>query len=195
VNAEITVHDRRSQPAIAVFCGANPGHAPEYAVVAAALGRCVAAAGCTLVYGGASVGTMGVLADAALRAGGTVTGVIPRSMVEREVAHRGLADLRITDSMHERKALMLKLADAVAVLPGGLGTLDELFEVVTLNLLSFTAKPVGLVNGGYYDGLLAFLGTVYDSGFSHKAPMDYLIVDSNPGHLVARLLHAVPRRQ
>ena len=131
-------------PRIAVFCGSRAGNDPAYAEAAAALGRALAGRGCELVYGGAHVGLMGIAADTVLARGGRVTGVIPASMVDRELAHRGVTDLRIVGGMHERKALMASLADAFVVLPGGMGTLDELCEILTWAQLGLHAKPVGL---------------------------------------------------
>jgi uncharacterized protein (TIGR00730 family) len=153
-------------PRIAVFCGSRAGADPAYATAAAALGRVLAGRGCELVYGGAHVGLMGIAADAALAHGGRVTGVIPTAMVERELAHRGITDLRIVGSMHERKALMASLADAFLVLPGGVGTLDELCEILTWAQLGLHAKPVGLLDvRDYWRGFLAFLDTSVAEGF------------------------------
>lgn len=151
---------------IAVFCGSRAGASSAYAEAAAALGAALARRGCELVYGGAHVGLMGVVADAALAHGGRVTGVIPGSMVDRELAHRGITDLRIVGSMHERKALMASLADAFLVLPGGMGTLDELCEILTWAQLGLHAKPVGLLEvRDYWRGFLAFLDTAVREGF------------------------------
>jgi uncharacterized protein (TIGR00730 family) len=153
-------------PRIAVFCGSRGGADPAYAEAAAALGRLLASRGCELVYGGAHVGLMGVVADAVLGGGGRVTGVIPASMVDRELAHRGVTDLRIVGSMHERKALMASLADAFLVLPGGMGTLDELCEILTWAQLGIHAKPVGLLEvRDYWRGFLTFLDTAVAEGF------------------------------
>ena len=143
---------------VCVFSGSSPGADIAYRAAAIDLGHGLVDRGIELVYGGAHVGLMGVLADAALEGGGRVTGVIPQSLVEREIAHPGLSDLRIVDSMHERKALMAELADAFVALPGGIGTLEELFEVYTWNQLGLHAKPLGLFNvRGYFDGLVRFL--------------------------------------
>ncbi len=143
---------------VCVFCGSNPGRRPEYLAATADLGRTLAARGLRVVYGGAHVGTMGALADAALAAGGEVVGVIPGLLVNAEVAHPGLTELRIVGSMHERKAAMAELADGFIALPGGLGTLEEFAEIVTWAQLGLHAKPTGLLNVlGYYDGLLGFL--------------------------------------
>ena len=139
---------------ICVFCGASTGIDPAYADVAAALGRELAARSIEVVTGGGKVGLMGVVADAALAAGGRVIGIIPRFLEQREVAHRGLSELHVVETLHERKALMHELSDAFVALPGGFGTLDELAESVTWAQLGLHAKPIGLVNvAGYFDGL------------------------------------------
>lgn len=144
--------------AICVFCGSNPGRRPEYLAAAADLGRLLAGRGIGVVYGGAQVGVMGALADAALAAGGEVVGVIPRHLVEAEVAHDGLSTLHVVASMHERKALMAQLSDGFIALPGGMGTLEEFAEITTWSQLGLHAKPTGLLNVlGYFDQLLAFL--------------------------------------
>jgi uncharacterized protein (TIGR00730 family) len=141
-----------------VFAGSSPRSRPPYTAAARALGRAIAGRGLGLVYGGARIGLMGAVADAALAAGGHVTGVIPEALVAKEVAHAGLSDLRVVSSMHERKATMAELADAFVALPGGWGTLEELFEVLTWAQLGLHAKPCGLLNvDGYFDGLLAFV--------------------------------------
>jgi uncharacterized protein (TIGR00730 family) len=143
---------------VCVFSGSSPGADLAYRAAARDLGRRLADRGIELVYGGAHVGLMGAIADAALEGGGRVTGVIPQSLVDREIAHPGLTDLRVVDSMHERKAQMAELADAFVALPGGVGTLEELFEVYTWNQLGLHAKPLGLFNvRGYFDGLVRFL--------------------------------------
>jgi uncharacterized protein (TIGR00730 family) len=151
---------------VCVFAGSSPGVRPEYRTAAAALGRAVAARGLGVVYGGAHVGLMGVLADAALGAGGEAIGVIPRALVGRELAHTGLTDLHVVESMHERKALMAALSDGFIALPGGWGTLDELFEILTWAQLGLHHKPVGLLNvQGYFDRLLSFVEHSIDEGF------------------------------
>ena len=143
---------------VCVFSGSSPGARPSYTETATALGREVATRGMRLVYGGASVGLMGAVADAALAAGGQVVGVIPQHLVDREVAHDGLTELRVTGSMHERKALMADLADGFVALPGGLGTLEELAEILTWSQLGLQSKPCGLLDvEGFFDPLLAFL--------------------------------------
>ncbi len=141
-----------------MFCGSKAGARPEYAAGARDLGRAMAARGIGLVYGGGSVGLMGVLADSVMADGGEVTGVIPGPLASRELAHQGITELRVVRSMHERKSAMAELADAFIALPGGLGTLEELLEVLTWAQLGIHRKPVGVLNqGNYYDGLLKLL--------------------------------------
>ena len=158
---------------ICVLCGSNPGSRPGYSDAARALAQALVRRRLRLVYGGAAVGTMGVLADAALRAGGEVVGVIPQSLVAAEIAHPGLTDLRVVGSMHERKAAMVELSDGFIALPGGLGTLDELAEVATWAQLGLHAKPIGLLDPlGYFDLLLRFLDHAVDERFlraEHRA--------------------------
>ncbi len=151
---------------VAVFCGSSAGRESRHAIAAADFGRDLATAGVGIVYGGASVGLMGVLADAALAAGGEVIGVIPGGLFAAEVAHQGLTRLHVVASMHERKAVMADLADAFAALPGGLGTLDELFEVLTWRQLGLHAKPVALVDvGGFWDPLAGMVDGLTAAGF------------------------------
>jgi uncharacterized protein (TIGR00730 family) len=155
---------------VCVFCGSNKGEDPTYAELSRALGRALAARGLGLVYGGASVGLMGLIADTVLAQGGEAIGVIPSSMVDRELAHTGLTRLHVVNTMHERKALMAELSDAFVALPGGLGTLDELFEAATWAYLGIHSKPIGLLNHeGYYDALLAFLDHATAQGFIRPA--------------------------
>jgi hypothetical protein len=170
---------------ICVFCGSSPGASAAFADAAEALATALARAGLGLVYGGASVGLMGRLADAALGAGGEVIGVIPRALVDQEVAHHGLADLRIVGSMHERKALMADLADGFIALPGGLGTLDELFEILTWAQLGLHDKPVGLLDvGGYFAPLLAFLDGAVAARFLAPAHRAMLLTATDPTALL-----------
>src|SRR5438874_3549803 len=151
---------------VLVFCGSSPGGRPEYAQCAGDLGRLLASRGLEVVYGGARVGLMGALADAALDAGGKVIGVIPSRLVEAEIAHAGVTKLHVVDTMHERKALMSELADAVIALPGGTGTLDELFELFTWSQLGLHRMPLGVLNvASYWDPLLAFLEHAVDERF------------------------------
>ena len=151
---------------VCVFCGASPGASPVYQEAAVALGRHLADRGLTLVYGGGAVGLMGTVADAALAAGGEVIGIIPQSLQEAEIGHKGLTRLEVVDGMHARKARMAELADAFVALPGGLGTLEELFEVWTWGQLGYHAKPLGLLEvNGFYDPLLTFLDHLVDERF------------------------------
>lgn len=152
---------------ICVFCGSSSGKRPEFAAAAGEVGRRLAEAGHTLVYGGGRVGLMGVVADACLDAGGAVTGVITEQLQTLEVGHTDLTELHVTASMHERKATMAALADGVIVLPGGFGTLDEMFEILTWNQLGLVASPVVLLDvDGYFDSLFGFIDEVVRSGFS-----------------------------
>ena len=151
---------------ICIYCGSNPGTRPEYIEQAQGFARMLARRGIRVVYGGASIGIMGAIADAALEEGGTVIGVIPQSLVDREVAHAGLTELIVTSSMHERKARMADLSDAFVALPGGIGTLEEIFEIWTWSQLGLHEKPCGLLNiGGYYDSLERFLDETVLNGF------------------------------
>ncbi|MDT0269624.1 TIGR00730 family Rossman fold protein [Streptomyces sp. DSM 44915] len=162
---------------LAVFLASSNGTDPVHVELAAAVGAELAARGIGVVYGGGRSGLMGVLADSALRAGGEVVGVMPRSMVEREWAHDGVTELLLCDSMHERKAMMADRADAFVALPGGLGTLEEIFEVWSWRQLGFHAKPVGLLDaGGFWAPLLAALRGIADSGFLAAATLDDLAV-------------------
>ncbi len=172
---------------VAVFCGSSAGAHADYAAAARVLGRALAARGLDLVYGGASVGLMGACADAALDAGGHVIGVIPSSLVDREIAHTGVSDLRVVSTMHERKALMAALADAFIALPGGMGTLDEMCEVFTWGQLGLHAKPCGLLNvRGYWNPFLVFLDRAVHEGFLRAGNRDMVICDEEPGALLDR---------
>ncbi len=162
---------------LCVFCGSNSGNDPRFIEAARELGQTLAAEGIGLVYGGASVGLMGAVADGALVVGGEVIGVMPRRLVEKEIAHKGAMDLRIVDSMHERKALMAELADGFVALPGGIGTFEELFEIWTWAQLGYHNKPAALLNvANYYDGLTKFLDDVTRHGFIKQIHRDMLIV-------------------
>ena len=173
---------------ICVFCGAAAGNDSRYAAAADELGRSLASRSIELVTGGGKVGLMGVVADATLAAGGRVIGVIPRFLEEREVAHRGLTELHVVESLHERKALMHELSDGFIVLPGGFGTLDELMESITWAQLGLHAKPIGIVNvAGYFDELLAFLEGAARAGFIPVAHREILTVRSNASDLVETL--------
>ncbi|MES2019536.1 MAG: TIGR00730 family Rossman fold protein [Pseudomonadota bacterium] len=174
--------------AIAVYCGANPGNAPVYADAARALGRALVARGLGLVYGGGHVGLMGIIADEVLRLGGEVTGVIPQQLVDRELAHPGLTRLFVVKDMHERKAMMAQQAGGFVALPGGMGTLEELFEMLTWSQLGIHAKPVGVLNvDGFYDHLIGFMAHAMEQGFIKPQHAGLMMVDSDPEALVARL--------
>ena len=173
---------------LCVFAGSSSGSRPEYRTAAESLGRELAARNIGLVYGGARVGLMGAVADAVLAAAGKVTGVIPGALAEKEVAHTGLTDLRVVSSMHERKALMSELADGFVALPGGWGTLDELFEILTWAQLGIHRKPCGLLNvSGYFDGLLSFLEHSYAEGFVRREYQSMITVADSPGGLLDKL--------
>jgi len=164
---------------LCVFCGSSPGHDPAYAAAAAQLGRVLAQRGIGLVYGGGRVGLMGVLADAALAAGGEVIGVIPQALLERELGHRGLTELRVVDSMHARKALMGELAGGFIALPGGIGTLEELFEVWSWAQLGLHRKPCGVLDvEGFFAPLVEFLDRQVEAGFIHPTYRAMLTVAS-----------------
>src|SRR5262245_15001901 len=166
---------------VCVFCGSSMGGRAEYTEAAARTGELIARRGLGLVYGGGHVGLMGVVADAALAAGGEVIGVITQALLDREVAHTGLTELLVVRTMHERKARMAALSDAFLVLPGGIGTLEEFFEVWTWGQLGEHAKPVGLVNvGGYYDGLIGFVDAMQAEGFLKAKHREMLIVADTP---------------
>ncbi len=180
---------------VCVFAGSSPGARPEYAAGARRLGAALAERGIELVYGGGSVGLMAAVADAVLERGGRVIGVIPEGLVRREVAHGGLTELRIVASMHERKALMSELSDAFVTLPGGLGTLEELFEVLTWAQLGIHAKPCGLLDvGGYYQGLVAFLEHAVEHRFVRAEHRAALLVEHEPEGLLERFSGYRPPR-
>lgn len=173
---------------VCVFCGSSPGARPEHARATRRLGEALAARGLGLVYGGGSVGLMGVLADAVLAAGGEAIGVIPRALQECEVGHLGLTELHVVETMHERKARMAALADAFVALPGGLGTLEELFEAWTWGLLGIHGKPLGLLEvEDFYAPLIAFLDHAVAHGFVREAHRAMLLVETQPGALLDRL--------
>lgn len=181
---------------LCVYCGSSSGGGAAYAAAATALGTTLGRRGIDLVYGGASVGLMGAVADAAIGAGSAVTGVIPRTLQERELAHPRVTELHVVDSMHRRKAMMAELSDAFVALPGGLGTLEELFEILTWVQLGFHAKPVGVLNvAGYYDGLLGFLDHAVDIGFIRAEHRQFLISDDDPARLLERLETSRPAPQ
>jgi uncharacterized protein (TIGR00730 family) len=176
---------------VCVFCGSNSGAGEAYAGAARNLARAIARRRLALVYGGGSIGLMGILADAALEAGGNVIGVTPRRLVEREVAHSGLTELRVVETMHERKALMADLSDAFVSLPGGLGTLDETFEMLTWIQLGYHRKPCALLEvNGYFERLTAFLDHAVEQRFLTAAHRAMLIVERDPEAVLDRLASA-----
>ncbi|RDI61965.1 TIGR00730 family Rossman fold protein [Microvirga subterranea] len=173
---------------LCVFCGSNAGSDSSYLEAARGLGEALARERIGLVYGGASVGLMGAVADAVMAGGGEVIGVMPQSLVDKEIAHKNLPDLRIVGSMHERKALMAELADGFVALPGGLGTFEELFEVWTWAQLGYHRKPCSLLNvSGFYDKLTGFLDDVVERGFVKPVHRSMLIVEQEPDALIRAL--------
>ena len=170
---------------VCVFLGSNPGNKPDYLNAAQDMGRELARRGITTVYGGSNVGLMGALANAALAAGGEVIGVIPEALQRKEIAHTGLTEQHIVGSMHERKALMAELSDAFIALPGGMGTLEELCEMLTWAQLGFHKKPCGLLDvDGYYASLNLFLDNAVTQGFIHAGHRGMLLSDRTPGALL-----------
>jgi uncharacterized protein (TIGR00730 family) len=173
---------------ICVFLGSNAGHPPIYAEVAARFGTLLAQRGIGLVYGGGTVGLMGIIADAATAAGGEVVGVIPQALRAREHDHRGIAELHVVETMHERKALMAELADGFVALPGGIGTFEELFEVWTWAQLGYHSKPCGLLNvAGFFDKMSGFIDHVVEEGFLRQEHRGMLIVAEEPETMIDRL--------
>jgi uncharacterized protein (TIGR00730 family) len=184
------VNDLRS---VTVYCGSNPGKDPAFAEATRELATLLASSGIRVVYGGGHVGLMGLLADTAMAAGGEVVGVMPQALIDREIGHRGLDDLRVVASMHERKALMAELGDAFIALPGGIGTLEELIEVYTWSQLGMHRKPLGVLNvNGYYDALGAFLDDAAEQRFLRPQHRQVLIFEAEPETLLARLAGAEP---
>ncbi len=174
---------------LCVYCGSRAGERPEFAEVARQVGGWIGKHGGQLVYGGGRNGLMGIVADATLAAGGRVVGVIPKALVEKEWAHTGCTELHIVDTMHERKRIMAEHADAFLSLPGGIGTLEEFFEVWTWRQLGYHAKPVGLLNlNGYYNELLAFLANSVKSGFMSDWQMELICVAADTEELLQQLI-------
>ncbi len=179
---------------VAVYCGSRFGDAPAFAHAARALGRLIAERGDSVVYGGGRVGLMGAVADAALAAGGRVVGVIPQALMDREVGHAGLTELHVVQTMHERKQLMAERADAFIALPGGIGTLEELYEVWSWQQLGYHDKPVALLNvAGYYDALLAFMRVSHEQGFVSAPQYHALLVDDDTARLLERIRQAAAK--
>lgn len=178
---------------VCVFCGSSLGSRPEYEATARQLGTLLAERNIGLVYGGAHVGLMGAIADAALLAGGEVIGVIPEALVRKEIAHQGLGDLRVVGSMHERKALMAELGDGFIALPGGCGTFEEFFEIVTWAQLGMHSKPIALLNvAGYYDSLLALLDQSIAEKFVRTEHRQLVLDAADPVQLLERMETYVP---
>jgi uncharacterized protein (TIGR00730 family) len=176
-------------PSICVYCGSRHGVRASYTAAARALGSLIGAKGWQVVYGGGRVGLMGEVADAVIEAGGRVIGVIPESLVQREVEHKGLHELHVVPNMHVRKQMMAERADVFIALPGGIGTLEELYEVWTWRQLGYHASPIGLLNtDGYYDDLLRFMQRSVDEGFLAAEQHAVLQVDADPERLLAQLL-------
>jgi uncharacterized protein (TIGR00730 family) len=181
---------------ICLYCGSNPGKDPGYVDGACSLVREIVARNIGIVYGGASVGIMGAIADTALKAGGQVMGVIPQSLVDKEIAHAALTDLKIVGSMHERKALMAELSDGFIALPGGLGTMEEIIEVLTWAQLGFHAKPCALFNLlGFYNGLSTFLDHAVNEQFIKGEHRSLLIIENNPQRLLDHFMAYTSPRQ
>jgi uncharacterized protein (TIGR00730 family) len=176
---------------VTVYCGSNAGADPAYAEATRGLARLLVDSDIRIVYGGASLGLMGVLADTAMEAGGEVIGIMPQALFDREIGHRGVSDLRVVASMHERKALMAELADGFIALPGGIGTLEELIEVYTWSQLGIHRKPLGVLNvNGYYDKLAGFLDDAVHQRFLPAQHRDVLIFEPDPETLLARMAGA-----
>lgn len=178
---------------ICVFCGSSFGNNKSYSDTANLLGNLIAKKNIELVYGGASVGLMGEIASAVLKAGGKVTGVIPKQLLEKEIAHTGLNDLRIVGSMHERKSLMADLSDGFIAMPGGFGTLEEVFEVVAWGQLNFHNKPLGLLNvNGYYNNLIKFLDHSVNENFIKPEHRLMILVENYPEVMLTQLQNYIP---
>ncbi len=176
---------------VCVYCGSKPGTKPEFAQAAAAVGHWIGEHGGQLVYGGGKGGLMGIVANATLKAGGRVIGIIPQALVEKEWAHHDCTELHIVDTMHERKRMMAEHADAFLALPGGIGTFEEFFEVWTWRQLGYHDKPVGLLNtAGYYDGLLGFLQSTITQGFLGEWQMSLIQSGTSPADLLQELVQA-----
>lgn len=176
---------------IAVFCGAAPGRDPAFASAAYKLGGAIARSDRSLVYGGGSVGLMGAVADGALAGRGRITGVITRQLVDKELAHPSVPDMRVVATMHERKMMMAGMAEAFIALPGGFGTLDELFEILAWAQLRIHTKPVGMLDvGGFFDPLMTFLDRASDAGFLRLPHREFILIDPDPDALLNRLAAA-----
>jgi uncharacterized protein (TIGR00730 family) len=178
---------------LAVYCGSASPADPVYVEAARAVGHALATRGIGVVYGGGRLGLMGAVADAALAAGGEVIGIIPQALVDAEVAHHGCTELRVVSGMHERKALFTDLSDGFVTLPGGVGTMDELWEAISWAQLGYHEKPVGLLNvAGFYDGLIAFNAHMIDVGFIRAQHAGIMIADSDLDRLLGRMAAYAP---
>jgi uncharacterized protein (TIGR00730 family) len=177
---------------IAVYCGASLGANPVYADAARALARSLVQHNIALVFGGGKVGLMGVIADEVLRLGGEATGVIPRALLEREVGHEGLTRMFVVKDMHERKAMMSELADGFIAMPGGMGTLEELFEMATWRQLEIHDKPIGLLNTErFWDGLMGFIAHQHAQGFVRPAHLEMMLVEQDADRLLQRMMQGI----
>jgi len=173
---------------ICIFCGSNTGNGAVYVEAARGMVRAIGDVGLGIVFGGGNIGLMGVVAESALAAGVGVIGVTPRRLLEREMVHTELTELHVVESMHERKVMMAEMSDAFIALPGGMGTLDEFFEMVTLNQLGVQSKPCGLLNvNGYFDHLHAFLGHAVGERFINPAHRDMIVLDEDPRRMMDKL--------
>ncbi|WP_146895034.1 TIGR00730 family Rossman fold protein [Adhaeribacter aerolatus] len=178
---------------IAVFCGANNGNSPVYAAAAKAFGELLARESITLVFGGGKVGLMGIIADSVLAAGGSAIGVIPQSLVAREVAHDNLTQLHVVETMHERKALMASLSDGFVAMPGGLGTFDEICEIITWNQLGILVKPCAFLNvNGYFNPLIQMFDTCVTEGFLRQERRDSLIIEEDGAKILEKIRQYEP---
>ena len=181
---------------LCIYCGSSPGASPLYAAAARRLAQEMVADNIALVYGGAHVGLMGIIADEVLRLGGDATGVIPKALREKEVGHQGLTRLHIVKDMHERKALMAELSDGFIAMPGGIGTLEELFEVFTWSQLGIHDKPIGLLNvNGFYDGLIGFVQHLVNERFLKEEQARIIMVESDETALIERFKSYQPSKR
>lgn len=179
---------------ITVFCGSSSGFRPEYAEAAKELGRNLVAQNIRLVYGGGNVGLMGIIADEVMKNGGEVLGIIPESLDKKEVAHRLITELRVVGSMHERKALMAEFADGFIAMPGGIGTFEEFFEILTWAQLGFHHKPCAILNvANYYDGLLSLCENAVNEGFLRQKHSELILVDSDSVKLLEKMKNYKPQ--
>jgi uncharacterized protein (TIGR00730 family) len=180
---------------ICVFCGSSAGRGEVYAAHARLLGQAIIKHGCSLVYGGSNIGLMRILADEVLAGGGKVTGVMPNGLADKEIAHKSIHNLHLVDTMHERKAMMASLSDAFIAMPGGLGTLDEIFEILSWNQLDIITKPAALYNiGGYFDHLLKFLDHTVKELFVRTEHHANLLVDDEADRLIERIKVFTPQK-